>query len=466
MDLNGMDTMRDYGVLEGQILYLLGVRPVWNRSNLVIDVELIPTEELKRPRVDVFIAMGGQYKENFPSRVALLDKAVRLAASAQEPENPIRDSVASMEGRLLKRGFSGARAAQFAGARIFGTKPGNMAGTNILYLVPRSGVWDKDDEIASVYMDNMSFVYTGDVWGEKVEGLYEEALQGTDTILRVWASNMTSQLSNHHAYEYLGGLNMAVKKVTGKTPQAFIADVRDPSGAQMRNFEEVLDTNLRSELLNKKWIEGLKANGYAGAGHISELVKNTFGWSVTRKESITQETWESIYQIYVKDSYRLGLKEWFEQASPYAIQELAAILLEASRKELWNASTEQVETVSRLYADSVARHGASGGVVGGGNTRLKDYATKALSAGAKAGDGQLAQAMKSMIEKSSAIAPANKVAGPKLEADPEKSHAEQKNQRNQPTMRLAEMLLSWQAAALMISGVLLIAGFMRKTGSL
>ncbi|MDD5349643.1 MAG: cobaltochelatase subunit CobN, partial [Chthoniobacteraceae bacterium] len=466
MDLNGMETMRDYGFMEAQTLYLLGVRPVWNRSNLVIDVELIPAEELKRPRVEVFLAMGGQYKENFPSRVALLDKAVRMAAAAPEPANPIRESVASMESRLLQRGFSAERAAQFAAARIFGSKPGNMTGTNILYLIPRSGVWDKEEDVSSVYTDNMSFVYTGDVWGEKVNGLYEEALQGTDTILRVWASNMTSQLSNHHAYEYLGGLNMAVKKVTGKTPQAFIADVRDPSAAHMRNFEEVLDTNLRSELLNKKWIEGLKAHGYAGAGHISELVKNTFGWSVTRRESVSQETWNEIYQVYVKDSYQLGLSEWFEKASPHAIQEISATLLEASRKGLWNASAEQVETLSRLYADSVARHGESGGLVSGGNTRLADYAAQALHTSGKAGDTQLAQTMKTMIEKSTAAAQADKVAGRKLEAAPKKDDPGRQDPKSERVQGFASLLLSWEAAAVLMMGVLVLAGFTRKAGSL
>lgn len=373
MDLNGMETMRDFGVLEGQILYLLGVRPIWNRSNLVIDVELIPLEELKRPRVDVFIAMGGQYKENFPSRVSLLDKAVRLAAAAPEKENPVRAGVQAVHERLLQRGFSAERATQFAAARIFGTKPGNMSGTNILYLVPRSGVWDKDDDVSSVYMDSMSFVYTQDVWGEKLDGLYEAALQDTDTVLRVWASNMTSQLSNHHAYEYLGGLNMAVKKVTGKTPAALIADVRDPTGARIRDFDEVLASNMQSELLNRRWIEGMKSHDYAGAGHISELVKNTFGWSVTRQESVSQQTWNSIYGTFIKDDLKLGLGGWFEKVSPHALQEIAATLLEAARKGYWKASRPQVEQLAALYAESVQKHGDSGGLVSGGNTRLSDF---------------------------------------------------------------------------------------------
>ncbi len=96
LDLNGMNTMRDFGVMEAQILYLLGVRPVWDRNNLAIDVELIPREELKRPRIDVFVAMGGMYKENFPTRVALLDQAMAMVAHFNLPELLTQQSEVSL----------------------------------------------------------------------------------------------------------------------------------------------------------------------------------------------------------------------------------------------------------------------------------------------------------------------------------------------------------------------------------
>jgi len=40
--------------MEAQILYLMGVEPVWDERNLVADLKLIPSAELGRPRVDVF----------------------------------------------------------------------------------------------------------------------------------------------------------------------------------------------------------------------------------------------------------------------------------------------------------------------------------------------------------------------------------------------------------------------------
>ena len=81
--LNSFATFQDYGVMESQILYLLGVRPQWDDPELVADVELIPAAELGRPRIDVFLSMGGYYRDMLPTRMRLLDKAIRTVAAAR-----------------------------------------------------------------------------------------------------------------------------------------------------------------------------------------------------------------------------------------------------------------------------------------------------------------------------------------------------------------------------------------------
>ncbi|MCC7153703.1 MAG: cobaltochelatase subunit CobN [Bryobacterales bacterium] len=474
LDLSGMDTMRDFGVIEAQALYLMGVRPVWDRNNLAIDVELIPKEELKRPRVDIFLAMGGLYKENFGTRVKLLDKAVRLVSQLKEDENWVRQGTLDNERRLSAKGFAAEKARELAVARIFGTKPGNMSGTNILYMVPRSGVWEKDDEVASVYIDNMSYVYTGDKWGEKIDGLYEQNIQGTDTLIRVWASNMTSQLSNHHAYEYLGGLSLAVKKLTGKEPEALIADVRDPGGAQMRDFHEVLASNLRSELLNKNWVAGMKEHGYAGAGHAAELVKNTFGWAVTRSSSVDESVWDEIYSVYVRDKYNLGVRAWMEKDNAHALEEIAATMLEASRKGYWKASGEAVASLSRLYAELVAAHGDSGGLVSGGNKSLEKYVTGNLNApGSGATGTALAARMSAIIRRAGATPFRAKIdppgTAPRPGAPPAQAITGTRLALARPALSAMQAvetspILVWSTA--LISSMLILYGYRRRKGLL
>ncbi len=458
VDLSGMSTMQDYGVTEAEILYLIGCRPVWDANNLCIDVKIIPAAELKRPRVDVFLPMGGHYRENFGSRIKLLDKAIRMVKDLDEPGNDLRAGCLELQTRLEKQGMPADKARDLSAARIFGTKPGNLTGTNILDLVPRSGVWDNEDQITSVYIDNMSYVYTGDVWGQKIDGLYEQAIQGTDTIIRVWASNLTSQLSNHHCYEYLGGMSMAVKKLTGKEPRALIADVRDPTAARVRDFREVLDSNLRSELLNPAWIAGMKKHDYAGAGHMAELVKNTFGWSVTRKSDVSDGAWKDIYQTYVQDKNKLGLKEWFERVNPHAIQEIAAAMLEASRKGYWNAAPTEIQTLAELYADSVARHGLSSGVISGGNEKLRDLVAQRLASAP--GKEALAKAMLAAIAQSAGQTKApdqGKVYGSALQAAPA------------PTAPAAGVMDSatklWPYGMGVVVAVLFAFGFWRRSGA-
>ncbi|MFV8753017.1 cobaltochelatase subunit CobN [Nannocystaceae bacterium ST9] len=373
-DLNGFETMRNFGVDEGQVLYLPGCRPIWDENRNVVDVELISRAELGRPRIDVFVATSGTYRDNFPTRMELIDRCIRMAVDDPEPsENFVREGSEAMALTLRAAGHAPEVADDLSRARVFGQPPGQY-GTQILHLIPRGGVWDSRDEITQVYRENMSYVYTRGAWGEQREGLYDAALTGTETIVRSWSSNMMSPLSNHHVYEYLGGLSMAVAASNGgKEPRAWIADVRNPNGVEMRDFREVLRMDYRTQMFNEVWIRGMMANGYAGAGQMAELTKNTFGWSVTRPSDVDKYIWDQIAAIYVQDEYELGLREWFAAENPHALQEMAATLLEAHRKGMWAADAETLAAVAKLYVESVAEHGASAGLVTGGNQALEQH---------------------------------------------------------------------------------------------
>lgn len=184
-----------------------------------------------------------------------------------------------------------------------------------------------------------------------------------------------------------------------------IADVRDPDRARVRQFEEVLATNFRTELLNRKWVEGMKGHGYAGAGHMAELVKNAFRWSVTRPGSVTQQMWDDLHAVYVKDKLNVGMREFFETENPHARQDILATLLEANRIGAWKADEATLCDLAREYAASVAKHGDSAGLVSGGNVKLEKQVVAALTA---PGDPDLtatAAAYRAALTKSSGVDP-------------------------------------------------------------
>ena len=51
-----------------------------------MDSQLIPLEELKRPRVDVVVNCSGVFRDLFVNQMNLLDRAVKLAAEQDEPD--------------------------------------------------------------------------------------------------------------------------------------------------------------------------------------------------------------------------------------------------------------------------------------------------------------------------------------------------------------------------------------------
>ena len=69
--------------------------------------------------------------------------------------------------------------------------------------------------------------------------------------------------------------------------------------------------------------------------------------------AIDKELWDNIYNVYVKDELNLGVKKYFEQQNPAALEEMTAVMLESARKGLWKASEEQVAELSKLHTEIV-----------------------------------------------------------------------------------------------------------------
>ena len=86
-------------------------------------------------------------------------------------------------------------------------------------MVESGDRWEKESEIAEVYMNNMGAIYGDEeLWGETAKGIFEAALQNTDAVVQPRQSNTWGALSLDHVYEFMGGLTLSVRHVTGKDP--------------------------------------------------------------------------------------------------------------------------------------------------------------------------------------------------------------------------------------------------------
>jgi cobaltochelatase CobN len=370
----GGEFIRSHGTNVAEILYMLGVEPVWTSRGRVKDVRLIPIEKLKRPRIDVLVQTSGQFRGLATSRMYLIDKAVRLAAAADdgnEYANNVKKGTLAAEKMMIAKGYSPLDARKLATARIFGGVNGSY-GAGVTKLTESGDKWEKSREIADEYMKHMGAIYTRDNWCEFKDGVFEAAMQNTDTIVQPRSSNVWGPLSLDHVYEFMGGMNLAVNKITGNNPDTFFNDLRNPNGARIQTAKEAAMTEARTTILNPEFLKEMMQEGAGAAEALTEVTRNSYGWEVMRPEMLEDYYWEDVKQTLIDDKHKLGTRKFFEQKNPYALQEMTGVMLETIRKGLWKADVKTKKELAQLHAELVKKYnaGCSGFVCD--NAKLRD----------------------------------------------------------------------------------------------
>ena len=375
------------GATIAQVLYMLGVEPVRDAFGRVTDLKLIPSAELGRPRIDVVVQTSGQLRDIAASRLFLVNRAVEMAAEAGEEqfENQVAAGVLESEKMLIDKGVSPKEAREMSTFRVFGGANGSY-GTGIMGMVEAGDRWENETEIASTYLNNMGAYYGSEKNWEKFQQFaFEAALTRTDVVVQPRQSNTWGALSLDHVYEFMGGLNLAVRNVTGKDPDAYLSDYRNRNNNKMQEVKEAIGVESRTTILHPNYIrEKMKGEASSAAG-FADIIRNTYGWNVMKPAAIDDELWNDIYDVYVKDKFKLGVQDFFEQQSPAALQEITAVMLETARKGMWKASEEQLSELAKLHTDLVQKYkpACSGFVCD--NMKLRDFiASKTTPEAAKA----------------------------------------------------------------------------------
>ncbi|ETJ00826.1 MAG: CobN/magnesium chelatase, partial [Veillonella dispar DORA_11] len=116
---------RSHGQCLGEFLYLLGVRPKWQSGGRVSGLEVIPLEELQRPRIDVMGRISGLIRDMMPTAIGWLDKAVEMVAELDESleDNYVKKHIHDDVDWLVEQGEDPLLATKKARLRIFGDPP-------------------------------------------------------------------------------------------------------------------------------------------------------------------------------------------------------------------------------------------------------------------------------------------------------------------------------------------------------
>lgn len=338
--------MRSHGQCIAQFLYLMGVRPVWQKGSLrVVDLEVIPAAELKRPRIDVTGRISGLFRDSMPMATAWLDKAVGLVSRLEEgPDiNYVKKHISADAKAMEAEGLDSAAAWEQAGWRIFGDPPGTYGAGVGAVLEAKN--WETIDDLAKVYVRWGGHVYSGEGQGAYVPELFSRRMGSLDVTIQNQDNREISMLNSDDYNAYHGGMIAAVRSIKGEAPRSYCGDSSDRKKVILRSTQEELKRMFRGEAVNPKFIDGMKKHGYKGAADLANYVAHSYQWDAT---SAIMEDWmyEKFAEKYALDA---AMQEWMKKVNPWALQRIAENLLEAAQRGLWNAREDTKRELEQLY---------------------------------------------------------------------------------------------------------------------
>jgi magnesium chelatase subunit H len=342
MVLWGTDNLKSEGAPIAQALALMGAKPRFDSYGRLAGAELLPLEEVGRPRIDVVITLSGIFRDLLPMQIKLLAEAAYLAAKADESSemNFIRKHALAHQ---AEHGCD----LETAALRVFGNAEGAY-GSNVSQLVDNSR-WEDEDELAETYTKRKGFAYG--VSGRPVQqtALLKSVLSGVDLAYQNLDSVELGVTTIDTYFDTLGGISRAVKRAKGPdAPVApvYISDQTKGSGT-VRTLTEQVALETRTRMLNPKWYEGLLKNGYEGVRQIELHVTNTMGWSATTGQ-VQPWVYQKLTETFMLDT---EMRERMAKLNPTAAARVASRLLEASNREFWKPDEETLAQLKRAEED-------------------------------------------------------------------------------------------------------------------
>ena len=374
------------GATIAQALWMLGVEPERDSQGRIGGLHLVPSKDLGRPRINVMVQISGQLRDIADSRLKLITEAIQMASAAEaEESNFVREGTLAQERELIDKGISPQQARKLSTLRVFGPVNSGYS-TGMMDYIERSGEWSEKSELIDGYLNNMCAAYGDEAhWGMAQRELFAAALQQTDVTVQPRQSNTWGPVSLDHVYEFTGGLSMAVKALTGKEPDALMADYRNRQNRRMQGMKEAIDVEVRTTLLNPNYVRERMKGDEGTAQMFGEMFRNVFGWSVTRPSSLDPQLYDNLYQMYVADNQQLGIRNWFQQKNPAAYQAITATMLESARKGYWIPTLAQLRQTAQLHADVTQESGAACTDFVCNNTQLQEFVARQLPTAARRG---------------------------------------------------------------------------------
>jgi len=331
----GADNIKSDGGPIAQALALMGARPRFDGYGRLCGAELIPLEELGRPRIDVVMTLSGIFRDLLPLQTRMLAEAAWLAAAADEPAdlNFVRAHALDY---AVKMGCD----LETAALRVFSNAEGAY-GSNVNQLID-SGAWNDEDELADAFEKRKCFAYGRKGAPVQSAKLMATMLADVDLAYQNLESVELGVTTVDHYFDTLGGIGRAVKRARGVQTPVYIGDQTRGDG-KVRTLSEQVALETRTRALNPKWFEGLLKHGGEGVRQIEAQVTNTMGWSATTGQ-VDPWIYQRLTETFVLDE---TMRRRLAELNPQASARVANRLIEAHERRYWQPDAATLEALRR-----------------------------------------------------------------------------------------------------------------------
>lgn len=323
MVLWGTDNLKSEGAQIAQVLALIGARPRFDDYGRLAGAELIPLEELGRPRIDVVVTLSGIFRDLLPLQTRMIAEASWLATVADEP----------VEMNFVRKHSLSHQAAhgcdvETAALRVFSNAQGAY-GANVNMMID-GGVWTDPEELATMFETHKGFAYGRNGAPVQNRALLELELAGVELTYQNLESVEIGVTDLDQYVDGLGGMARAVERARGEAAPVYIVDATQGE-TKVRSLGEQIDLETRTRMLNPVWYEGMLKHGFEGVRALEAHVTTTMGWSATTG-SVSPWVYQRISETFVLDD---AMRARIAALNPKASARVADRLLEACERNLW-----------------------------------------------------------------------------------------------------------------------------------
>jgi magnesium chelatase subunit H len=341
MVLWGSDNLKSEGAQIAQALALIGARPRFDGYGRLAGAELIPLDELGRPRIDVVIALSGIFRDLLPLQTRMLAEAAWLAGTADEPED-----LNFVRKRTLAHQSSQGCDLDTAALRVFSNAEGAY-GANVNQLID-GGVWSNPDELADAFETRKGFAYGRGGTPVRHPALLKAAMAGIDLTYQNLDSVELGVTDLDQYVDALGGITRSVARARGgEAPPVYIVDATQGT-PKVRTLADQVELETRTRALNPRWYEAQLRHGYEGVRNIETHMTTTLGWSATAG-NIAPWIYQKLGETFVLDPQ---MRERLATLNPKASARMADRLLEASDRQYWSPDAATLAAL-RAAADDI-----------------------------------------------------------------------------------------------------------------